>query len=232
MLIIESNLQKFAPEESRDILKLLLSFTIQKINSGFSVYYEQQLRIYHIFIQLNLILNQFGKISAATYKNYINASLKTNKIVEAEQFLETYKDFLIDDLKVETYNFNKACLYFEKKMYDDVINILLVTKQNDIYYNIAQRRLLLKTYYEMMLKNKSYYNVLISGIDSYKKFISVKNTIPEAHVIINKAFLRNLNTLLAINTKKQAQQVFDAFKKSTVILEKQWLEEKIKEQLT
>ncbi len=232
MLIIESNLQKFAPEESRDILKLLLSFTIQKINSGFSVYYEQQLRIYHIFIKLNLILNQFGKISAATYKNYINASLKTNKIVEAEQFLETYKDFLIDDLKVETYNFNKACLYFEKKMYDDVINILLVTKQNDIYYNIAQRRLLLKTYYEMMLKNKSYYNVLISGMDSYKKFISVKNTIPEAHVIINKAFLKNLNTLLAINTKKQAQQVFEAFKKSTVILEKQWLEEKIKEQLT
>ena len=232
MLIIESNLQKFAPEESRDILKLLLNFTIQKNNAGFSVYYEQQLRIYHIFIELNLILNQFGKISAATYKNYINASLKTNKIVEAEQFLETYKDFLIDDLKVETYNFNKACLYFEKKMYDDVINILLVTKQNDIYYNIAQRRLLLKTYYEMMLKNKSYYNVLISGIDSYKKFISVKNTIPEAHVIINKAFLKNLNTLLAINTKKQAQQVFEAFKKSTVILEKQWLEEKIKEQLT
>ena len=67
---------------------------------------------------------------------------------------------------------------------------------------------------------------------TYKKFISVKNTIPEAHVIINKAFLKNLNTLLAINTKKQAQQVFEAFKKSTVILEKQWLEEKIKEQLT
>ena len=66
-------------------------------------------------------------------------------------------------------------------------------------------------------------------MDSYKKFISVKNTIPEAHVIINKAFLKNLNTLLAINTKKQAQQVFEAFKKSTVILEKQWLEEKIKE---
>ncbi len=158
--------------------------------------------------------------------------MKTKNIKEAEQFLETYKDFLIDDLKEETYSFNKACLYFEKRMYDDVIKILRITKQNDIYYNIAQRRLLLKTYYKMLLKNKSYYNVLISGMDSFKKFISVKNTIPDAHVIINKAFLKNLNTLLAINTKKQAQQVFDAFKKSTVVLEKQWLEEKIKEQLT
>lgn len=228
MLIIENNLHKFAQEESRDILKLLLFFSIKKVNSGFVAYYEQQLRIYHIFIKLNLILNQYGKISAATYKNYINASLKTNKIKEAELFLENYKDFLIDEIKDETYNFNKACLYFEKKMYSEVIDTLLNTKQNDIYYNIAQRRLLLKTYYEMMLKNNSYYNVLLSNMDTFKKFITIKNTIPDAHVIINKSFLKVLNRLLYINSKKEALTMYEEFKNTTNVLERQWIEEKIK----
>ena len=224
MLIIEN---RFAQEESRDILKLLLFFSIKKVNAGFIAYYEQQLRIYHIFIKLNLILNQYGKISVATYKNYINASLKTKKIDEAAHFLENYKIYLIEETKDEVYGFNKACIYFEKKMYSELIDIILNTKQNDIYYNLGQRRLLLKTYYELMLKNKSYYDMLESSIQTFKKFIATKNNIPETHIAMNKDFLKMIHRLVDINSKKEAQLLYEELKKITMLVEKQWFLQKI-----
>ena len=227
MLIIENNLHRFAQEESRDILKLLLFFSIKKVNAGFIAYYEQQLRIYHIFIKLNLILNQYGKISVATYKNYINASLKTKKIEEAAHFLENYKIYLIEETKDEVYGFNKACIYFEKKMYSELIDIILNTKQNDIYYNLGQRRLLLKTYYELMLKNKSYYDMLESSIQTFKKFIATKNNIPETHIAMNKDFLKMIHRLVDINSKKEAQLLYEELKKIPMLVEKQWFLQKI-----
>lgn len=229
MLIAENNLHKFAEEESREILRLLLFFSIKKINSGFASYYEQQLRIYTIFIRLNLILNQYGKISLATYKNYINAALRLNKIKEAELFLETYKDYLIEETKEEAYGYNKACLYFEKKKYNEVIDIILNTKQNDIYYNLSQRRLLLKTYYELMQENKSYYSLLESSIQSFKKFISVKNNIEDQHILLNKNFLKIMQRLLDVNTKNDAISLYDEYKKLNLMTEKLWLENKIKD---
>lgn len=226
---IENHIKLFAQEESREILKMLLYFAIQKINKGFADYYEQQLRIYHILIDRDLILNHYGKIYIATYKNYISSALRLGRIAEAEKFLEHYKHYLLDDLKEDVYNFNKAFIRFEKNNFDEVLSLLSNTKLDDVYYNLAQRRMVIKAYYELLQKDNSYFELLHSSMNAFKKFVYTKNSIPELHVELNKNFLKMLQKIEEISgvNKTKVAALQKELKAMSSVAERQWLENKI-----
>lgn len=208
---------------------MLLYFAIQKINKGFADYYEQQLRIYHILIDRDLILNHYGKIYIATYKNYISSALRLGRIAEAEKFLEHYKHYLLDDLKEDVYNFNKAFIRFEKNNFDEVLSLLSNTKLDDVYYNLAQRRMVIKAYYELLQKDNSYFELLHSSMNAFKKFVYTKNSIPELHVELNKNFLKMLQKIEEISgvNKTKVAALQKELKAMSSVAERQWLENKI-----
>lgn len=226
---IEKNIKLFAQEESREILKILLHFSIEKVNSGFYDYYLQQFKIYQLFINTDLILNHYGKIHIATYKNYINCALRLGKFKEAESFLEYYKQFLLDDIKDDVYNFNKAYILFEKGEFDDALSLLLITKLDDIYYNLAQRRMIIRAYYELLQKDNSYFELFHSNINAFKKFIYTKDKLPEVHVVLNKNFLKILHKMEdnLKTDKKKVAQLLKELNNTPSVGERLWLEKKL-----
>lgn len=223
------NNTKIENEQKRDILYSLLFYCINQINSGKSSYYPITISLFHNIEINKLILNYYNKIDISTYKNYISISLKIDKIKEAELFLEKYKENLPDEIKEETYHFNKALILFEKKKYDDVLDLLLYCKFVDVFYKLNQRRILIKTYYELCNKNDTYLNVLLDNIVAFKKYLQNIKSIPENYIILNKNFLKFTDILLS-KSKLSTQEKNDLMLKLTNInqvTERNWLEEKI-----
>ncbi|MFN8284115.1 MAG: hypothetical protein U0U67_12925 [Chitinophagales bacterium] len=229
MANIENDIKQFDKEESREILKILLFFVLQKCNNGFAEYYVPQFRLYNLFIELKLILNHYGVIHISTYKNYINVALRLEKIEEAELFLEHYKQYLPGDLKEDVYHFNKAFILFEKGKFDDVLRLLSNVKFDDVYYNISQRRIIIKTYYELLQYDNSYFELLNSNINAFKKFIYTKDQVSDLHVTINKNFLKILQKIEKNSdlSKKKIREIEQELQTVVPTAEKNWLIKKV-----
>ena len=222
---------KIEKEQSRDILFTLLHYCLQKINTGNTNYYVHIIDLFHTIENNGLILNVYNKMDLSTYKNYITCALKIKKINEAEFFLEKYKQNLPDEVAAEVYCFNKALIAFDKKEYSSVLDLILYCKFTDIFYKLNQRRLIIKTYYELMVNNTTYYTALIDAIIAFKKYLIIVKNLPELFIELNRNFLRFLSEILEINTKKNITKIIllNNLTATTQITERNWIEEKINE---
>ena len=218
-------------EEKREILWLLIEYSIHKSNSGVTEYYHHSFNVYQMLEKYNLLLNIYNTIDLSTYKNFITIALKINEIKAAELFLEKYKDNLLEGVKEDGYNFNKAIILFEKKNYTKVLDLLLFCNFKDVFYKLNQRRLLIKTYYELQSADSSYYNIITDGIVAFKKYLLVVKNLPEKFINLNKNFLKFTDKLLSNNklTKTEKQKLLDELNKIETVSERNWLEEKINE---
>ncbi len=218
-------------EQKRDILYTLLNYCITKINSGNSSYYPITIDVFHSIEVNEILLNNYNMIDLSTYKNYISISLKINHINEAELFLEKYKDNLPIELKIETFNFNKALILFEKKKYAEVLDLLLYCKFTDVFYKLNQRRILIKTYYELLRTDVTYFNIISDAIVAFKKYLLSPKGIPENYILLNKNFLKFTESLLAKNklSKIEKEKLLEKLKNTNLVTERNWLEEKINE---
>ncbi|QQR98508.1 MAG: hypothetical protein IPK18_02975 [Sphingobacteriales bacterium] len=181
----------------------------------------------------SIFLNIYLQIELAAYKNYITLALKFNEINLAEKFLEKYKSHLQDEHKEEVYNFNKALILFEKKDYSSVIDLLLFLNFKDVFYKLNQRRLLVKTYFEISQTNESYFKLLIDYIASFKKYLLSLKTLPEDYIILNKNFIKFTEILISKQklNKNDAKTFSDKLSKVEKISERNWFNEKIAQSL-
>lgn len=223
------NNTKIEDEQKRDILYSLLYYCITQINSGNSVYYPITIDMFHSIETNKLILNYYNKIDLSTYKNYITISLKINKIDEAELFLEKYKKHLPDEIKEEVYSFNKALILFEKKYYTEVLDLLIYCKFIDIFYKLNQRRLIIKTYYELLNTDSTYFNSISDAISAFKKYLLTLKNIPEHYILLNKNFIKFTGILLTKSklNKTEKSALINRLNETKQVTERNWLEEKI-----
>jgi hypothetical protein len=221
--------KKIDTEEKREILFLLIEYCLRKANSGQLKYYTYMNNIFNIIDNENLFLNIYSIIELAAYKNYITIALKINKINEAEIFLEKYKENLEVNTKEEVYNFNKALILFDKKNYSAILDLLLYCKFTDIFYKLNQRRLIIKTYFELLNTDATYFNSISDAITAFKKHLITLKNIPEQYILLNKNFLKFTDTLLVKNkiSKAEKENLLEKLKNTTHVSERNWIEEKI-----
>ena len=221
--------KKIDKEESREILWLLVEYSLQKANNGITKYYQYTFDIYQIIEQNNLLLNTYSNVDLAAYKNYITLALKVNALKDAEHFLEKYKENLLDEVKEETYSFNKALIVFEKKNYTEVLDLLLFCKFTDIFYKLNQRRLIIKTYYELLSSDSTYYTIILDAIVAFKKYLLTVKNLPEKYNNLNKNFLKFTDKLLSANklSNSEKENLQDILNKTEHVSERNWIEEKI-----
>ncbi|MFN8284118.1 MAG: hypothetical protein U0U67_12940 [Chitinophagales bacterium] len=230
MAMSKNMLHRFEKNEINEILTSLLNFAILKVNSGFLAYNEQLYQIYNLLIEAGLILND-NKMRPAVYKNYIHLCTKLNKFKEAKSFLEKYKSFLPDDMKEEIYNFNKAYILFEEADYDKALKILLNMKINDVYYELNQRRIIVKAYYELFKNDSSYFDLFQSSMNASKKFLYMQKNIPKIYIDCSKNFFRFLQKIEAnANADKPGiEKIIKEIDSTANLYERNWLLNKLKE---
>lgn len=227
--LLKKEIHAISKEECREILMVLFDYSIRKVNSGNQNFYIEIYNIYNIFIDREILLDASNLLTVATYKNYITVALKLGKVHEAEMFLEKYKPFLSEEAREEVYNFNKANILFEKHEFASVLDSIANEKYTDIFYSLNQRRLLIKTYYELLLKDDSYVDLFISSLNSFKKFIYLKDSIPDVYSEANKNFFKFSQRLLDNNcgNKLKINKIITNLKDTEKLAEREWLEKSL-----
>ncbi|MGK0390935.1 MAG: hypothetical protein ACI94Y_003695 [Maribacter sp.] len=75
--------------------------------------------------------------------------MKLKEFYWIESFIYDYKKYLDVATKEDSFNFNLAKFYFEKKDYGTVMPLLIQTKYDDVLHNLGAKMMLVKMYYEL-----------------------------------------------------------------------------------
>ncbi len=218
------NLKGFDKEQSREILGILKDYCVRKVNAGSTSYYHQLIDIYHLYIDLDILLESDQYIKTSTFKNYITCCLKIGKLDEADLFLEKYNVYIDPEFVEDVYQFNKANILFEKQKFSDVLTILNTAMFNDIFYKINTRRLLIKTYYELFLKDNSYYDIFESAINAFRKFIYTNEELSNVYIDANKNFIKLCLKLPRISIRtRQSHKMSEQIAQCLHLAERDWL---------
>ncbi len=107
-----------------------------------------------------------GKIAPSLYLNIIHQAAKLGKTEWAEEFMEAYKDKLInEELQEEYYKIARAECLFQSGRCDDALTVLPMLTEDTLFYLFC-RRLEIKIYYELRSELLPY------KLEAYKVFLS------------------------------------------------------------
>lgn len=205
-------------EEKKQLFTILINYCIANINKGLLDWFSELYDIYLLQIKHDAIYNQQHLLEYATYKNIITTSLHQKQFAWSEKFLEKYKSKVHPIEREANYLYNKARIYFAKKEYNKVLPLLIGFKSDDFFIEIANKVLLIKTFYEM-----DEYNTLSSTLDSFRIYlIRYKNK--NYHYNLHMNFIKVLQQIIKKRlVKKEKNLLIAKINQESQVAEKTWL---------
>ncbi len=236
-ILTEQN-KYFSYRELQNLYALLFNFCNLQINRGLREYNVQKFEIYKHTLPEGLW--HYGKyISRDHFILAVRAALGSNNIEGAISVIERYGDELPPQHKKPIRHLVRIFLFFAQKKYTEMHDALIKMGKppEGFYYGIYFRLLKIQVYYELsIIKNGEYNGLLKSEIDNFKGYL---RRAPMSKR--NKAsYKRFLNIIIRIFNKrfdrinapyiKVLQSIRDTIEDpNELLVEKQWLLEKIKE---
>ena len=107
------------------------------------------------------------------YKNFISMALRLKENELAENFIKSYKEYLLPEYKKNAFFIGYAMLYNVNENYVKALKMLAKVESKDFYQATFVYNLQLRLYYELDLTEPA-----INLIDTYKKFFPKHELIP------------------------------------------------------
>ena len=212
-----------------DIYSFAQNICAIAIRNGKKLYFKHLFDLYKAQIANETIYNLNGAIGTAIFKNIITVALLEKEYAWALTFLEANYKRLPPNERDDVYQYNLANILFQQQKYQKVILLLNEIAYTDDFYKISARILRLKTYYEIAEKDTTYLEVLQNDLSATKLLVyRLKNVVTQQKKLYLN-FIKFLDKLLQLPPKrsKEAGKLLEELTKSTVVLEKRWLLEKI-----
>ncbi len=202
----------------------ILNYCTINLNQGKPAFAEELFSVYVDMIQTNYILDE-GVISPYNFKNIVTLSARLEKYDWAEKFVHNYVKYLPAETADNAKTFNLATLYYYKKDYGRVIELLRDVEYEDITYNLGAKNLLIYVYYET-----DEVDALYPLLDSFRVYLDRKKEIPDQRKNNFKNLIRFVKKLLkTIPGDKKALEKLKEELVATPNVDKRWLMEKIEE---
>ena len=224
-LLLE-NSKLFEKPLAREMYAHAIQYCIKKINDGSVKYQNEIFSLYKQSLQLQLIQVD-GQLSPFDYKNIITVGLRVNEFEWTEKFINDYQKSLPKEHKENAYTFNMARLFFYKKEYDKVLNLLQQVEYNDVFYLLDSKLTLIKTFYEL-----KEFESLTALLESFKMLLRRKKIISEQQRIIYSHFVQYVKRMMNCVNKKRALELKEELQKPHQVADIGWLREKADELLT
>lgn len=173
---LEAHAHLLSISQLQVILTNLINHTIQVYNTGAQAYLDHQFELYQFSIDKDLILED-GRISEATFTNIVVIGSILKKFEWVEEFIPLYVAYLDPAISEQAQNLGEAYLYYHQGDYDSTIGKLMNVPFVEVTYGFRARGLLLRTYFEYMLKDVDYYDLLQSHLSSFRKYLKRNPTI-------------------------------------------------------
>ncbi|MCB0744105.1 MAG: hypothetical protein KDC67_09385 [Ignavibacteriae bacterium] len=216
--VLINNTDAFEADELRDLYILGVNYNLRKANKGDKIAPAKVFELYELGLN-NKALMPFGTLSHVTYRNIINTALYLKENHWALNFIHEYKDFLEEDVKEDTYNFNLAHYYSKIEDYNAAQKILATVDLKDENYNAKAKVLQLKMYYET-----EEYEVLESLLDSFWIYLKRKKHL-SYHRDLWFKLIRYTRSIIHTNPgdHKRLEKILSNIKERQDLTEKKWL---------
>jgi hypothetical protein len=204
-----------------NLIVYLKNFCIRQINLGNPEY------LTHLF-ELNEFSLKFyqkeGDLTSLNFRNIVYCALQLEKLEWTEKFIEEYNHTVAENDQKNSYNFNYARLYFEKKDYDVAMRQLLKVTYEDSFYASTARILLIKCNYEL---NDEY--SLIYNCQSLFQFLNRNKLFTKERVTSNLKFINYVKRIQnkRLNSSNSYYKNLRKTIEESTVIEKKWLLEKI-----
>ena len=199
------------------------NFCTKSINSGKSHYLQHLFELYKINVKY---YKKEGDLTSARFINIVNCALQLGNIEWAESFVATYSCMVHEKEQENSYNFNYARIYFEKREYKLAMRQLLKVTYEGSFYASSGRILLIKCYYELNDEMP-----LQSCCGSLTQFYNRSKEFTKQLVENNLQFIKYVKMLQKHrleNDRQYFKRLHQKVSESNVV-QKEWLLKKIEE---
>ncbi len=214
----------FPLDEAKSLYTTAINYCIQKINIGSENFLGEFLSLNEELLQKGIIGE--GDLSPWRFKNVVTVALRMGRYEWTEQFIKNYYKKIPDKFRENAYTFNLASLFYYKKEYDKVLELLQTVEYEDFTYSLSSKTMLITSYYEL-----DEIEALFSLMDSFRVFLNRQKDLTSNR---KQRFLNFIKfTRKLANSYQKDQKVIEKIKLEITnekeVSGKSWLLEKIAE---
>lgn len=222
--LLEKYSHLFSAQEAWEMYGYALNYCIRKINSG-AEYLAELFGLYRVTLEKAVILND-GELNHQHFKNIIAIALRLKQFDWVMNFIEEYQNKLPEKVRENAYTYNMARVYFSKKEWDKVIELLQQVEYDEVFYKLDSKALLLKTYYE-----SGEWLVLESLIDSFQILLRRNKEVSKQHrsnYLNLVKFVKKISRLMPDDEEK-IKALKEKIEATSQVADRGWLLEKLAE---
>ncbi|MEY4926427.1 MAG: hypothetical protein RI894_863 [Bacteroidota bacterium] len=213
--------QEITPADRYDFYTFATNYCIRAINHGKTEFNKHLFELYERMAAKG-IFDQAGELSPWHYKNAVKLALRLPDFSKALEFANQHKHKLPTEHAKNLTLYCNALIGFAKKNYNEVCHILMSkTLQDDAYYGLDVRVLLLKTYYL-----QQYETAFDSLVHSTKVYLHREKQIGADSKKQFGNFIKYIAQLFYINNEK-ATLLRAKIEAESKVADKNWLLEQL-----
>ncbi|NRB48483.1 MAG: hypothetical protein HRU41_12475 [Saprospiraceae bacterium] len=215
------------------IFNHLLNFTIRKGNSGQQEYIEDSFKLYQIGIDDKILIKN-NQMTDSSFTNICAIGIKLQKFDWVEQFIEAYSPLLRQDLQSNAKTLCLAFLFYGKKEFEKTEQLISRFQFTNPFYQVRGKILATRALFELFTKDESYYDLMISNLLAFNKYLSRNKTLGTHNKEVYIKFIQYLKTAINLKIKRQLSKsrkgkLKDKINNERQIINRGWIIAKIDE---
>lgn len=201
--LVMKNINSLNRIEVYGLFNALETFSLIKISSGNREFVNELFEIFNLEMEKDIY--KFSVNSPVTYMKFRNtylAGISLKKFEWVENFIENYKNDIIESDRDIVIKIVNAHLDFEKGNFTKVLESTAALKPDNVYSKIDIRNLTVMSYYEL-----DYTEPALSMIDSYKHFVNGNKNFSDVFRESHFRFINSLQSLILSKEKNQKDKL-------------------------
>ena len=227
--LFSEQMETIGKTERTIILLHLLNYCIRAVNKGNLTYIKESLEMYKVGLSHNILIEQ-NRMAAITFSSIVKFGVACQEFDWVKNFILNYKKYLEEDERKNTTIYSFALLAFNQQEYSQTIDLLNEYSFDKPLNILKAKSLFIRAYFEKLLANDSYYELLIAQTYAFEKYIRRNSTISSEKSDSYLNFIKFVRQMIfGILENKKPSSLLSSLESIDSISCKSWLLKKVKE---
>ena len=165
----KSSIHLLRSDDKRNVMKILLNHSNRHANAGHVKFSHISLELYKLGLEHDCFLEN-KRMSKNIFTNIVSTGAICGEFIWTEEFIKKYQSTLDNNIKEDAIKISLCVWHFENKDFDAAIEAARHSFAEPI--DVLKSKIIqIKSWFELWLKDNSYFDVLIAQLDAFEKFI-------------------------------------------------------------